>query len=267
MIVALPAEKRPVYDDRVKEIQRMLTEGKTREHVAKELGYSSVSSMHTVMNRKNFMWDKQKGNYVPTFTRVGERESIPVMDSSKAGQVVALFAKEEADAKVIAKRLGFGDHRELATYMTTKGYVWNAEQNNYIKMVGEIKEESESFAAEKMKDKLMSEMPIPSPTKGNLPAEEGMAKYMPLLEMLDRNKDKLVDLLVPGSETGKIPRYVVPGVAKTKTVHMMNMLEQLVVDFNREKNISQREIFEVALIEFFRKYGYEREVEQLLGQR
>lgn len=46
----------------------------------------------------------------------------------------------------------------------------------------------------------------------------------------------------------------------------MNTIEQLVVDFSKEKNISQRELFEVALIEFFRRYGYEQEVERLLSK-
>jgi hypothetical protein len=84
---------------------------------------------------------------------------------------------------------------------------------------------------------------------------------------LEKHKDRIIDLVLPGSEKGKIPRYVVPGIGKTKTVQMMNTLEQLVVDFSREKNISQREIFEVALIEFFRNYGYEYEIETMLGKK
>ena len=95
----------------------------------------------------------------------------------------------------------------------------------------------------------------------------GIERFLHLLELLEKNKDKLLDLVIPGSEKGKVPRYVVPGIAKTKTVQMMSNLEQLVVDFSREKNISQREVFEVALIEFFRKYGYEYEIESLLGER
>ncbi len=47
---------------------------------------------------------------------------------------------------------------------------------------------------------------------------------------------------------------------------MTNTLDQMVRDFSKEKNINQREIFEVALIEFFQKYGYAREVETLLQQ-
>lgn len=47
---------------------------------------------------------------------------------------------------------------------------------------------------------------------------------------------------------------------------MTNTLDQLVRDYSREKNISQRDVFTVALIDFFRRYGYEREVETLPGQ-
>jgi hypothetical protein len=63
-----------------------------------------------------------------------------------------------------------------------------------------------------------------------------------------------------------IPRFTVPGVFSVKSVHMASGLDQLVRDFSQEKNISQRDIFEVALIEFFHKYGYEREVNALLSQ-
>jgi hypothetical protein len=54
------------------------------------------------------------------------------------------------------------------------------------------------------------------------------------------------------------------GVFVTKSVHMTNTLDQLVREYSKEKNISQRDIFSVALIEFFRRYGYEREINTLL---
>ncbi len=34
--------------------------------------------------------------------------------------------------------------------------------------------------------------------------------------------------------------------------------------YSKEKNLSPREVFEVALIEFFRKYGYNEQVNDLL---
>jgi hypothetical protein len=36
-------------------------------------------------------------------------------------------------------------------------------------------------------------------------------------------------------------------------VHMVNTLDQMAREFSKEKNISQRDLFEVALIEFFQK--------------
>lgn len=47
---------------------------------------------------------------------------------------------------------------------------------------------------------------------------------------------------------------------------MCYTLSELVKEFSKEKNISQREIFEVVLIEFLRKYGYENEVNALFGK-
>ncbi|GAB4074295.1 hypothetical protein GCM10028778_17980 [Barrientosiimonas marina] len=70
----------------------------------------------------------------------------------------------------------------------------------------------------------------------------------------------------PYGQGGEIPRYTIPGVGKTKTVQMIHSLDQMVTDFSREKNMSQRDIFEVALINFFKAYGYERQVEVLLNQ-
>ena len=80
------------------------------------------------------------------------------------------------------------------------------------------------------------------------------------------NKEGLQSLLGASVASGQIPRFTLQGLFVTKSVHMTNTLDQMVRDFSKEKNINQREIFEVALIEFFQKYGYAREVETLLKQ-
>lgn len=59
-------------------------------------------------------------------------------------------------------------------------------------------------------------------------------------------------------------RVYLPGTFITKSVHMTNILDWMVRDFSQENNIHQQEIFEVALIEFLQKYGFEREVASLL---
>jgi hypothetical protein len=45
---------------------------------------------------------------------------------------------------------------------------------------------------------------------------------------------------------------------------MSDSLQDLAVEFCNQRNIKQRELFEVALIEFFKRYGYEYEIESLL---
>lgn len=45
---------------------------------------------------------------------------------------------------------------------------------------------------------------------------------------------------------------------------MSDMVAKLTGEFSKEKNISQREVVEGALIEYLQKYGFKREIETLL---
>ena len=74
-------------------------------------------------------------------------------------------------------------------------------------------------------------------------------------------------MLISQSDASNIPRYALPGAFVTKYVHMVSQLDIMVRDFARVKNVSQRDIFAAALLEFFRKYGYEREIEHLLNSK
>lgn len=68
-------------------------------------------------------------------------------------------------------------------------------------------------------------------------------------------------------ENAQIPRYLVPGIARTKTIQRMNTLHDLIADYCNEYDIQQLVLFEVALIEFFQKYGFKREMEHLLSNK
>lgn len=59
----------------------------------------------------------------------------------KISPIISPIQKEGADAKTIAKRLGFSDHRELATYMKSKGYKWSSDKKNYEKLTGKFTED------------------------------------------------------------------------------------------------------------------------------
>ena len=42
-------------------------------------------------------------------------------------------------------------------------------------------------------------------------------------------------------------------------------VDALVKEYSKQYNVSQKEIYEVALVEFFKKYGFEHEIEALLS--
>lgn len=273
--MAMPEDKKPIYDERVKEILQGLAEGKTREELALTFGHRNYKTLDIYMRRKNFTWDRLKQTYVPAFSRIdAEAISAGPAPSTKVANVLSFFEKEDADPRVIAKQLGFSDHRELASYMKGKGYEWSSEKKNYVRKIGLVEEEFElesddgnvvplsDWSGDGNSSKRFTE------PGGTLPRTDfsELGRFLPLLEMLEKNKDRLFSLILPGSDGGKVPRYMVPGVLVTKSVHMPNTLDNLVREYAREKNISQRDIFQVALIDFFRRYGYEREIDTLLGE-
>lgn len=261
MIIETPTKPeqavKPIYDDKVNEYLRALAEGKTRDEIAAAEGNNSWKSVDMYMRRRHFQWDSHRQTYVPKATETVEWQ---IVDSSKAGTIIALLKKNTGHPKQVANRVGFKDHKEMAQYMHSKGYEWNSEKNNYVKQVGLVTPEEQEVITSQQLERQETIAVLSNPENSNL------SRFVPLLELLSKNKDRLLDLIMPQTQVGTIPRYVVPGIPTTKTVHMMNTLIQLVSDFSKEKNITQREIFEVALIEFFKKYGYENEMERLLGQ-
>ncbi|QGU95846.1 hypothetical protein GOM49_12730 [Clostridium bovifaecis] len=252
------------YDE--KYILKALFLGKTREDLAKEFNHKSYRTLDMYMRRRGYVWDSMKQNYVEKPLEVFESDSG--FTASKVDKIISLF-NTGLDPREIAKRVGMKDHRTMAMYMKDKGYVWSSEKQNYILLRGEILgdiEQKNDF----QNNVELSESLAPDETFSvdfsleGLPKIDKLQKLLPMLEMLDRNKDKLAELLSI-NEGSTIPRYVIGGITITKSLCMSHPLAELIKDFSKEKNISQREIFEVSIIEFLRKYGYENEVKTLFG--
>lgn len=242
----------PVLDEKVEAILKGLADGKTREQLAEEFGNSNWKSVDMYMRRRDYTWDGRKQTYVQNV----ELDIPQLKDTSKAGKVIYFLQQEGNDPKDVAIRLGFKNHREMAAYMKTKGYEWDVEANNYYKKSGWVETSNTSAATN-------CTVPVPLvPPTNAVPAD--LQQYLPLLQLLDEHKEQLVELLRP-AESAQIPRYLVPGIARTKTIQMMNTLHDLIADYCNEYNIQQRVLFEVALIEFFQKYGFKREVEMMMG--
>lgn len=244
----------PKQDERVHEILMKLAQGKSRDEVAKELNHRNYKSTDVYMNRKGYRYDRQMQNYVPKI-----EEKVVLVNTSKATRVIELLEVHTDEPMLVCQKLGFKDMQKLGDYMGMEGYQWNTELNNYERKPQEIATGRNEF---------IEDMPRPSKTVEVQEVEQTeLTSYLSLLKLLKNNEERLTEILIPYGKGGSIPRYTIAGVAQTKTVQMINTLGNLVSEFAKENNMSQRDLFEVALIDFFRKYGYEKEVVQLLNGR
>jgi hypothetical protein len=241
----------PIYNSRVRKIMELL-KFQTRDEAAEELGYSTYKSMDQYMRRKNFRFDAEANEYVPQENKTHKLDRDPKSYApTKVVSIITAFEEANPDPRLIAKQEGFRDHKEMAEYMTTKGYEWNAYKNNYLKAVGKVEEEK---TADEVIEDVISTNKTPT----------DIDEYIPFIRFLYEKRDDIYTLLSGTKEDGIIPRYVVPGLVRTKAIYMSDMISKLTGEFSKEKNITQREIVEAALIEFLQKYGFKREIETLL---
>lgn len=255
-------------NERALEISDLINnKGMTGDEVAARFGYSSERSMRTLMYRWGYKWDKNK--YVLKDLADSGNKKEKVKPTTKVSQIIDLLSVKGFDVDEICKKVGFKNHREIAEFMTSKGYVWSPERENYVRQTGLVEEEiiddEEEIEAEKeveIDQSGFNKIITSIPENNDLLTK--LVKYLPLLEMLEQNKEKIVGTISAKGNDGTIPRYVLPGRNSGKTIQMSDSLQDMAVEFCNEKNIKQRELFEVALIEFFKKYGYEFEIESLL---
>jgi hypothetical protein len=202
------------------------------------------------MRRRNFKWDREKKTYVPKETRISHMKNENLY-SGKVSRIINAF-NEGKDPKTVATEFGFKSHKELAAYMTKKGYEWNVNEGNYVRKSGAIIDED---SADKETTK----------TGDNNKEQLNGNEKQEIIYLIKTLYEKL-NIKVEDSIVDKVPRYLVKGIAKTKSVQMSHLLHQLLEDYSYEKNITQRQIIETAIIDFFRKYGYKHEVDSLLSQ-
>lgn len=245
-------ERQPIYDKKVRQILEMMRH-MTRDDVAESLGYKDWRGMDSYMRRKNFRYDSINTEYVPAATKVESVMKDPKSYAPiKVVSIITAFEEANADPRLIAKQAGFKDHKEMAEYMTGKGYEWNVHKNNYIKIVGEMNEEEEDKIPEAFTRVEGEKLP------------DGIEEYLPFIRFLYEKRDEVYQLISGTKEDGKIPRYALPGLTRTKAIYMNDMIGRLTGEFSREKNVTQREIVEAALIEYLQKYGYKAEIDALI---
>jgi hypothetical protein len=242
-----------IHDDYTDNIIKQMEAGKSRAQISDERGDKSYKTLNAYMSRHYFLWDKENKKYFPIEDKV--KNIYPKgrsLYSTTADEVIALLS-EGVDPKEVALRTEFEDYKKMAVYMKKKGYEWSSEKNNYVPLDGE------TLVMEEIEPKGIEE-------EFNDTLEQGTAselnEYLPLLRLLSKNKDKLSGLLK--NEEGRIPRYAIPGRHRTKPFYMSDALQDMIKEYCTEKNISQKEVIQVAAVEFFRKYGYKRQIDSLL---
>jgi hypothetical protein len=238
-----------VYDDpKISQTLSMLEQGRSKEEIYEHFGNKNWKTVEMYFRRRGFRWDGE------TFVPVEEKTTSAVEEArfinTKAAQVVRQLTQSMADIRQIATRNGFRSVEDLGEYMKSQGYKWNHDANNY-----EYDENSAQKPASTSKKVSIAPM-----VKGRA---EGLDSYQFLLEYLLDKKERLYELL--GTEhNGTIPRYKFKGQKANKTLGLPTSLQTLLNDFSKEYNMTQRDIIEVALAEFLKKYGYEEQLNNVI---
>lgn len=233
-----------VYEDtKIKETLAMLAQGKSKEYIVTHFGNKNWSSVDVYFRRRGFRWNGT------TFEPVAETSLSAAEEAkfiqTKAAQIVRQLSVKHADIRQIAIKNGFPNVEELSEYMKSQGYVWDSTMKNYT-----YDETSVQKAAS-------------SSSNLSINKEEGLENYQHLLDYLLTKKERLFELLEI-ENNGTLPRYKFKGAKANKTLGIPTSVQTLLNDFSKEFNVTQRDIIEIALAEFFKKYGYEEQLNQVL---
>lgn len=263
--------------EKLKRIQTLFDAGKTHTEIAKELGYTKMESYYRYIYRYDAdlnykkLFNKKGLSVVPKQELQAESKAYRAVEVipqtreniSKAESIQSLISRG-IDVREVAGKKRFRDVQEMADYMKTKGYIWSSSEKNYV-LVPQEKQIQQQVIREKEEPYTMLEDDIRDiMNRGNEGGCECLERYGTVLKLLNDNKEKLQYLLNAKAASNEIPRYMLGGTVVTKTFNLAQSLKELVIEFSQERNIQQKEIIEVALIEFFNKYGFREEVKSML---
>ena len=237
-------------DPKIKETLEMLTQGFSKEDITKHFGNKDWKTIYIYFSRRGFCWDSQANTFVPKEDGVNaiSSEDKAQFNNTKAGKTVRHLSQKNANIRQIAQRNGFKTVEEMGEYMKGQGYVWNVDKSNY-----DFEEVNQSS---------LRQQPIADQSLRVL-NQTGQEGYQQLLQYLFSKQDRLIALLDSESD-GTLPRYKFRGGKVNKTLGLPTSLQSLLGDFSEEFNVTQRAVIEIALAEFFKKYGYEDQLNQAL---
>ncbi len=249
-------EREPIYENKVNRVLADLADGKSEEEVASNAGYASFKALSNYMRRKNFSWVGRDKKFIPTAEKNAPRKThLYAIDNPKAGEIISLFQDKDLDAKKIAEKVGFKSHNSMAQFMESEGYRWDGEIENYVKGARDKKKIENQNDEKKYNTK----------EEGEVKYDQDLEQYLPLLELIKENEEQLRIVLDPMNGRGQMNRYLAPGTKCTNSVYMLDSIAAIAKQYCDEKNIHQGDLYEAALIECLRKYGYSSQIEHLLN--
>ncbi len=228
-------------NEKLNQILSLLDEGYSATEIADQLGYKRSDQVSQYLRRSGYRWDNNKKKFLkenPDKKETGNQEK---REEVKPEQIINDF-KNGNDPKKVAKNLGFTDYLEMALYMKNKGYVWDDNDGNYVY----FKEENNQSTGEK-----------------ELSPRSDERKFLSLLELLATNEKQLRDLFDDVERQNSLPRYHISGHTITKTISISARLNDLVIEYAQERNLTHKEIFAISLVQFLRRYGYNSHVNSL----
>ena len=216
-----------------------MSEGKLRSELSEKMGYKTSKCMDGFMRRQGYHWDVRKERYE---LKIAKAHSGGLPEPpEKVRRIIEFLAEANTDLKKAASELGYADHHALADYMRSEEYEWDAETKNY------------GYSEKRQEEKLIIEEVI---CENNYKEDasqvmEEIRKLLPHLKALtDNQAQNQTEKTVP-----ILPHYRVPGIAVTKSVRLVYPLVDMAEHFCHDHGLSQREFFELALVETLQRYG------------
>lgn len=250
-------------DTRTEDILELCSKGFTREEMADLFGLRSRQSVDQHMRRRGFVWSDDAVKYQLS-PRHPDYKS-PRRTSARALRVISELQNSEQSPESIAWSLGFDSVVDMGTFMLEHGYKWSATARNYI--IGD-EDDIQSSAEVNAEEKKVSGPPVQiSGKSGPTPMPE-LSDFIPLLNMLNENQSRLYELIHGNqSSPGIFPRYRIPGNSSTKSIQMSSVLNEILVEFCKKSNLTQKEFVEAAIIDYLRRFGEEQRLQTMLGLR
>ena len=233
-------------DERVKEVLKLIKNGSSRKDISKEYGYSSYRSLDQYMRRRGFHWSSEREIYEPKDSN--KKDYTKDVSDSKILRILSKFDTKYPDPKKIAKDMNFDNYDALTQYMKDKNYRWDSQKRNYVKCTSSNQSNSD----------------VDVDGDEDVDIDIGKKDINVFIKYLYSNRSILKRVIDTNVKGGDLPNYLITGDTSTKTIYMSTVLSDLLKGYSDEKNISQKEIVEIALVEFFKDYGYENEIEYVL---